>query len=42
MHNDQGTVIILFCPMVLTDAAMLPNTANIQTQFQSFMLVIVF
>jgi hypothetical protein len=31
-----------FRPMVLADAAMLPNTANIQAQFQSFVLVTVF
>jgi hypothetical protein len=42
MHNDQGTLSILFCPMVLTDAALLPNTASIQAQFQSFTLVIIF
>jgi len=31
-----------FCLTVLADAAMLPNTANIQDQFQSFVLVTVF
>jgi hypothetical protein len=36
MHNHQGRVITPFCPTVLADAATLPNTANIQSQFQSF------
>ena len=39
MHDDQGTFITPFCPMVLGDTVMFTNTTNIQAKFQNFKLL---